>query len=355
MTPKIKYLERDGRLVIAIYVNKQRGLYDTGIQINSDLWDEEKQKCGDPSVNTWMVATIETLQKQFRPDITPKRLWASFINGQSETTATIKQCFDYYINNMPLRENSKGVYLSTAKSLQHAGIYQTPLIDVTPALMRSFFNGLKTADSSKFSTLVRIKTALTRYVRDHRLNITFDLDSIVKKPRYTMKENDWLTEPEVQKLLDEPFKFAKKDARDLFCLSCFSGMSVADALLFDPKKHIQEINGRDFIVFNRTKTGVTCRVPVIAQAKAIIESREWPVVINRRSYQRIVSNFDAITGKRMHTHLARKTFGCLFLTFGFSIETVSKLMGHSNTNLTSKIYSRVTQEKVERELAEIGI
>jgi len=243
MKPKIKYLERDGRLVISIYLSqKQRGMYDTGIAIDSTLWDEEKQRSGDPDVNAWMASTHNTLLKQFRPDMTAKRLWSSFVNLNSETNATIRQAFEYRLANVQLKPNSISVYQSVINSLINAGIYDTPLTETTPAFLRQFFNSLKTKDSSKFNTFVRIKGAIVMYVKDHRLPIDIDFDGIVKKQKYIMKENEWLTLSEVEKLWGEPLSWSKKDARDLFVLSCVSGMSMSDALVFDPLKHIKITN-----------------------------------------------------------------------------------------------------------------
>jgi hypothetical protein len=52
----------------------------------------------------------------------------------------------------------------------------------------------------------------------------------------------------------------------------------------------------------------------------------------------------------MKSHGARKTFGTIMLEFGYSIESVSKMMGHSNPLITAQIYSKVTQAKIEREM-----
>lgn len=360
MKPKINFREKDGKLLIAIYINRQgRGLYDTGIKI--DQWDEEKEETEDPEVNAWMATTKVTLLKQFRPDMTPKRLWQSFINNQSETTATINDAFEYYMANMPMKPSTIVVYKSIIKSLVNGGIYNTPLSDITPALLRSFLNGLvkkdstKLMDSSKFNSFWKIKGAVNRYIRDHRLTIDIDWEGIVKKPKFVRKEDEWLSMEEVQKLLDLPLKWVRKDARDLFCLCCFTGMSMSDALAFSPQKNVKEINGRDFIVFNRVKTDSLCKVPVIKQAKEIIESRPWPIVIAKRTFQYQVGKLGEVIGRKLKTHMARKTMGSLFLEFGFSIETVSKLLGHANTTLTQRTYAVVTQAKIERELTEIGI
>lgn len=355
MRPRIIFKEKDGKLLISIAIHGQgrASLYETGITVSQ--WSEENETCEDYEINKWMRTTRDTLLKSFRPDMNAKRLWTSFINVQSETTATIRQAFDYYLSNMNLKPNSKSVYISVGNTLQHAGLFDTPLTEVTPALIRGFINGLKTAPSSKFNTLTRVQSAMTRYIKDHQLNISIDLEGIARKPKYVAKPEEWLTGEQVETLWNSKLEWATKDARDLFVLCCYTGMSASDAIAFDPKKNVKEINGRDFIDYTRIKTDSNCKVPIIAQTKAIIESRQWPVRINLRTYQYQVNKLGELIGKKMNTHLGRKTFGCLFLEYGFSIETVSKLMGHSNTNLTSKVYSKVTQQKIERELMEIGI
>jgi len=358
MALKINFKERNSQLLIMIHLNSSkggRGLYETGIQINPDSWDEEKQRCDSPDINIWIIQTVETLQKNFRPDMNAKRLWSSFINNQSETTATIKDAFEYYLANMPLKENSVSVYKSVINSLQHAGIYETPLTEVTPALLRMFMNSLKIQDSSKFNTFVRIKGCITRYIRDHRLNIAIDFDGICKKPKYVPKEHEWLTLTEVEKLWNADLKWAVRDARDLFVLCCYSGMSMSDVLKFTPSKHCKEINRREFIVFKRTKTGSECCVPITKQASDIINSREdWPIKIQKRAYQYHISNkLSDIIGRPIHSHMGRKTAGALFLQFGFSMETTAKFLGHS-VMIFSKIYSNISAQKIDNEIERVS-
>jgi len=145
-----------------------------------------------------------------------------------------------------------------------------------------------------------------------------------------------------------------KDARDLFCLCCFTGMSMSDALAFNPQKHVKERDGRYFIVFSRQKTGSSCEIPVISQAKSIIESREWPVKLNKRAFQYQVANLGDAIGRELNTHMGRKTFGALMLEFGFSIEAVSNMMGHKSIVLTSKTYAPITSKKITNEMDRVA-
>lgn len=356
MKPHINFSEKNGALIIKISIHSQgRGVYSTGISIDSEQWNEEKQESNDPDINLWMFTTKSTLQRSFRPDMDPKRLWMSFVNNQAETKATIEDAFKYYLANMPLRDNSKSVYVSVSNSLQRAGIYNTLLSEVTPGILRAYVNGLKIGQASKFNSFVRLKAAIVRYIKDHQLSIIIDFDGIIKKPRYVMKENQWLTLAQFKELWALKLTKSTKEARDLFCLCCFTGMSMSDALAFEPKSNIKKRKGREFIEYTRIKTGSQCRVPVLSETKEIIESRNWPAQINIRAYQYQVDKLGEMIGVQLNTHMARKTFGALMLEFGFSIETVSKLLGHANTTLTQKTYAIVTQEKIERELMEIGI
>jgi len=76
--------------------------------------------------------------------------------------------------------------------------------------------------------------------------------------------------------------------------------------------------------------------------------------MNRRSYQRQVSNtLGKIVGKKLHTHMGRKTAGALFLEYGFSIEAVSSFLGHQNYQLTAKVYAKITSKKIENEMDRI--
>ncbi|QIK52870.1 tyrosine-type recombinase/integrase [Dysgonomonas sp. HDW5B] len=48
-------------------------------------------------------------------------------------------------------------------------------------------------------------------------------------------------------------------------------------------------------------------------------------------------------------HVARHSFATLMLSYGMSIESVSKMLGHNQIR-TTQIYAKVTEEKIAKEM-----
>lgn len=57
--------------------------------------------------------------------------------------------------------------------------------------------------------------------------------------------------------------------------------------------------------------------------------------------------------KRITSHSARHTFGTLCLTEGMSIESVSKLLGHTKIK-TTQIYAQITDQKLSNEMDKLA-
>lgn len=354
MQPKIIYREKTGKLLIKIVIFGQSfGTYDTGITIDPKTFSESQQICGDISVMAWMADTRDKLLKMFRPGMTAKSLWASFIQSQSNSGATIQDAFNYYIANMPLADNTKALYGYTMKAITKADLQDTELSKVTPGMLRQFIAGLQIGETSKFNALNHIKTIISRYIFDHSLDIELNLNGIMKRPKYTIKEKEWLTLEEVRILMYADLNKTEAMARDLFCLSCLTGMRMGDSLSFS-KDWIQTINGHEFIVFNTEKTGLPCRVPIVKEAREIINRRDWPVKLVKRTYQYQVSKLGNLINRKLNTHQGRKTAGSLFLEFGFSIESTSSFLGHRDLFITSRLYSRISTNKVDSEIDRIS-
>lgn len=73
-----------------------------------------------------------------------------------------------------------------------------------------------------------------------------------------------------------------------------------------------------------------------------------PVLSNQKinAYLKEIADLCGIK-KRLSYHLARHTFATMSLSKGVPIESVSKMLGHTNIK-TTQIYARITNKKLSR-------
>ena len=173
------------------------------------------------------------------------------------------------------------------------------------------------------------------------------------------KEREFLTLDELTamteiKLEDPNMAFA----RDLFVFGCWTGISFIDTKNLT-EDNICMINGAPWIVSKRQKTGVPFQVKLMDIPMQIVE-RYKPLrkdshlfnigrldTINKR-----IKKVAAMCGikKRISYHVSRHSFAVLSLEYGMPIETVSKILGHTNIT-TTQIYAKVTSTKLEHDIS----
>jgi site-specific recombinase XerD len=150
--------------------------------------------------------------------------------------------------------------------------------------------------------------------------------------------------------------------RDIFLFSVYTGLrhSDADAL----KKENIELDGDSYwINFQQKKTGEYHRLPMLRKAVVIYDKykRERNMtgyVLPRLSHQKLnlyLKVIAEITGisKPLSHHVARHTAATtIFLQNGISLETTSKLLGHTNLKST-QIYAKVTNLMLKRATDEL--
>lgn len=80
------------------------------------------------------------------------------------------------------------------------------------------------------------------------------------------------------------------------------------------------------------------------------DGRLLPVLSNQKinAYLKEIADLCGIK-KRLSYHLARHTFATMSLSKGVPIESVSKMLGHTNIK-TTQIYARITNKKIEQDM-----
>jgi hypothetical protein len=200
----------------------------------------------------------------------------------------------------------------------------------------------------------------------HVIEIALNKEWIYRNPFKEFKlqwqkvDRGYLTQSELETMLD--FQFDDKrveQARDIFIFCAFTGLAYTDAKHLT-NKHIQSsFDGSLWIRGKREKTGTEYHIPVLNIPKMILEKYKGKTkadlalpVFNIRIYNVLLKKIAQLCGieKKVSSHLARHTFATQALTKGVSIESVSKMLGHTNIN-TTQIYARITDKKIGHEMS----
>ena len=137
-------------------------------------------------------------------------------------------------------------------------------------------------------------------------------------------------------------------ARDLFLFACYTGVPYADAV------SITDDNGALWLKYLRKKNEHLGRVKLLPEAIALIEKyrsnerKELFPMIHHPNLRRHMKGLRDLAGIKTDLvyHMGRHTFGSLItLEAGVPIETISKMLGHTNLT-TTQLYAKVTPKKL---------
>lgn len=183
------------------------------------------------------------------------------------------------------------------------------------------------------------------------------------KTAYKEVNRGYLTSDELKRIEEKKFRIKRLDrVRDVFVFVCYTGLSYSDLKLLTPGSISKGINGKNWIIYERKKTGVRASIPILSKAQAIIDKYKsdpecvadnmlLPVKSNQKlnSYLSEIAELCEID-KHVTMHLGRHTFATtVTLTNGVPLETVSKMLGHSSLK-TTQIYSKVVDTKISQDM-----
>lgn len=173
-------------------------------------------------------------------------------------------------------------------------------------------------------------------------------------------ERGFLNEEDIARLETAKFEGNIDMYRILFLFQIYTGLAFSDIAALKWTNIQWSDNGTSWIVQPRQKTRVTSNIPLLPKAKAILkgfmegkERMEYVFKVGaNQTYNRCLKTIAMRLGinKRLTTHIARHTFATtITLSNGIPMETVSRMLGHTKIS-TTQIYSKVTIDKIARDM-----
>lgn len=141
-------------------------------------------------------------------------------------------------------------------------------------------------------------------------------------------------------------------------LCCFTGLAYVDLRNLYPHHIGMTADGRKYIREKRAKTNNEAFIPLHPIAEQIMslyntadDSKPVFPLSSRDSMWFEFHSLGVALGinENLTAHVARHTFGVNMVTSGISMESIAKMMGHSNLRST-QVYAVITDDKISKDM-----
>ena len=151
-----------------------------------------------------------------------------------------------------------------------------------------------------------------------------------------------------------PNRPSTRFTRDLFLFACYTGTAYADVSSITKENLFTDEEGSLWLKYARKKTNFRARVKLLPEAMVLIEKykdENRDTLFPLQSAEMVKANMKGLRvmadiKEPMTYHSGRHSFASLItLEEGVPIETISRMLGHSNIK-TTQVYARVTPKKL---------
>lgn len=183
------------------------------------------------------------------------------------------------------------------------------------------------------------------------------------KGKVKQTDRNYLTQSELQDIINKEIRIQRLDlVRDMFIFSCFTGLAYIDVFNLTKENVIKGIDGEMWISTHRQKTDSLSKIPILPVSERILdkyknhpvcknEDKLLPILSNQKmnAYLKEIADVCGIN-KELTFHIARHTFATtVTLSNGVPIETVSKMLGHTNLK-TTQHYAKILDKKISEDM-----
>lgn len=379
--------KKNGRVAIMgrITIDGKRSQFSTKLEIYPDEWNNE---LGKSIGNSTEATAINSMLDKIRGKIvtyyyklmdidgyaSPDKI-KNILLGFEEKGKTIIYYFDKFNEQyrskvgVTVRRTTYLRYELVKKRLSEFmektyKVKDMPYREITTVFIQNFYQFLrskyKSGNNNAMKTIQHLR-AIFFYIKNSGEYFPDPFANF--KISFEKKERSFLTKAELIALYNKKLPSERLErVRDIFLFCSYTGLSYSDLQNLTKEKIRTNIDGHLWIMATRNKTGIPYKVRLLDIPIAILKKYEYlqeygellPIISNQKmnEYLSEITNICGIN-KRITSHCARHTFGTLCLTEGMSIESVSKLLGHTKIK-TTQIYAQITDQKLSNEMDKLA-
>lgn len=367
------HVNKDGKSMVMLRcsLNGERANFgSTGIGVDPKSWDCTKSRVrgrnSEALSTNLQLSNLEDLvtsiyyKYEKTDELSLERIKQDYL-GKTVSTETIMELFETHNEDVKKQVGCGGLSATSYSKYElvrkrFAAMIQRKyrrkdlrLTEVTPFVIHDFELYLRTeigqSPNTATKTLKTFKSVILFGIRNGLMtnnpfaNIRFHLKGV---------DRGYLEDDELNRLMNKEIGNKRLSLiRDLFVFSCFTGLAYID-LANLKGENIVTLNGVEWIKGRRVKTGTLINVVLLDIPKRLIlkytddkrrKEHLFPIISNQKmnEYLKEIAAICDID-KNLTCHIARHTFATMALSKGVPIESVSKMLGHTNIR-TTQIYA----------------
>jgi len=239
-----------------------------------------------------------------------------------------------------------------------------PIKDIDYKFIEGFAFFLKSEKACANNTTLKYIRNFKKVMRIAQAHNYISKDPFINwKMKKKIVHREFLSEDEIKRMSEKDFEMERlNQVRDIFIFACFTGLAYIDVQKLTHNDILLGIDGGKWIKIKRTKTDTPSSIPILPEAQRILNKYvDYPQKDNMNKLLPVASNQkvnaylkEIAVGckikKTLPFHLARHTFATtVTLSRGVPIETVSKMLGHTNLS-TTQHYAKVLDLKISRDM-----
>lgn len=307
--------------------------------------------------------------------VTAEKVRNAFLGLQTREDSLL-DLFDHHVENLKAqigKDVSRDTYMKYLRTRNRLydfmkymyNISDIHLKEINHSFLCDFEVYMKTMHSCGQNTTAKFMQRLKSIILIAKSNGWIKVDPFLNyKLQFEKSEREYLTEPELEAIMKKKFPIKRLETvRDVFVFSCFTGLAYVDVFNLRESNIRTTFDESLWIIGKRVKTGVSYRVPlldipmrIIEKYKGTLPNDEILPIISNQKMNSYLKEIAAVCGvdKNLSFHLARHTFATtVTLSKGVSIESVSKMLGHTNIK-TTQIYARITDNKISDDMTNLA-
>jgi site-specific recombinase XerD len=370
-------VKADGTTVVLcrISIDGKQAVITTGIYCNPEDWNSKKSEIREERSNNRLKAFLGRIEQAYenilkQQGVISAELLKNTITEANAVPTMLLEAGEAERERLRLRS----IEINSTSTYRQSKISQSNLRDFLLTcklkdiaftdITEGFAEGYKLHLRSKAYSPGHINQCLTWlnrliYIAVDRELLRFNPVADVSYEKKAPPKLQHISRNELKSIMERPMSDRLQElTRRTFIFSAFTALAYVDVKNLYPRHIGKTAEGRLYIRTCRKKTGVEAFIPLHPIAEQIMSlyntvDNTKPIfpLPNRNQIWYCINEIGFLAGIKgnLSYHQSRHTFGTLLLSAGIPIESISKMMGHTNISST-QVYAKVTDDKISEDM-----